>query len=147
MDWIYKTTHMKRLALLCACTAALLLAVACGEERQKSAAEITAACPDATSWVLASEYVGEEITVYGHVVDAEFVQRGIEQPTYLYVGKPPTESGGIRILIRKPNLLNFPFAPEAEYKGKTLCITGTIEVADDGELQIQLRSPSEVIVV
>ena len=139
--------NMRRLALFFACVATLLMAAACGEERQASAADITAACPNATSWVLASEHVGQEITIYGHVVETKFVQRGVEQPTYLYVGKPASEPGGVRVEIRKPNLLNFPFAPDVEYKGKTICITGVIEAVEDGILQIEAKRPSQIVVI
>ena len=138
---------MKRLALFYTCAVALLLAVACGEGKQVSAADIVAACPDAISWVLASEHVGQQVTIHGRVVETKFVQRGVEQPTYLYIGQPASEPSGVRVEIRKPNLLNFPFPPDVEYKGKTICITGVVEAVEDGLLQIEAKRPSQIVVL
>ena len=139
--------NMRRLALFFACVAALLMAVACGEEKMVSAEEIAAACPEAIPWSEALDKVGQEATVHGRVVETKFVQRGVEQPTYLYIGKPASEPGGFRVEIRKPNLLNFPFPPDVEYKDKTICITGVVEAVEDGLLQIEAKRPSQIVVL
>ncbi len=72
----------------------------------------------------AKDHVGETATVCGTVVSSRYATSTKGQPTFLNLDKPyPNQV--FTVLIWGENRRKFG-APESEYKGKQICVTGKI---------------------
>jgi DNA/RNA endonuclease YhcR with UshA esterase domain len=72
----------------------------------------------------AKDHVGETATVCGSVVSARYASSTKGRPTFLNLDKPyPNQV--FTVLIWGENRSKFG-APESEYKGKRICVTGKI---------------------
>jgi hypothetical protein len=89
----------------------------------------------------AKNHVGEEATVCGSVASARFASSTRGQPTFLNLERPyPNQI--FTIVIWGRNRARFG-SPEAEYRGKRICVTGTIEDYR-GAPEIEARAPSQI---
>src|SRR6266478_7894367 len=72
----------------------------------------------------AKDHVGETVTVCGNVVSTRYASTTKGQPTFLNLDKPyPNQI--FTVVIWGSNRSKFG-APESEYKGKRICVTGKI---------------------
>jgi micrococcal nuclease len=93
----------------------------------------------------AKEHFGETATVCGDVVSTRFADSTKGQPTFLNLDKPyPNQI--FTVVIWGNNRSKFG-APESDYKGKRVCVTGKItayaglpEIVADESKQITLES-------
>lgn len=131
----------------------LVAAIACGssssgsnDDNGGSDAEATAeAVATASGFVTsasAEEHVGEEVTVRGSVADYQRITGRTGRPTLLLFDV----GGGVQagslvsnqitpntfsVLIWQVDSKHFPGNLGSFYTGKTLCVTGTVEIWDD----------------
>lgn len=135
-------------------SALLIAAIACGSSSSDSEEE--AAVVDATAEAIAAEsgfltsasageHVGEEVTVRGTVADYQRITGRSGRPTLLLFDV----AGGVQagslvsnqltpdtfsVLIWRVDQTNFPANLGSFYTGKTLCVTGTVEIFDDNPI-------------
>jgi hypothetical protein len=74
--------------------------------------------------VEAKDHIGEKATVCGKVASARYDATTRGKPTFLNLDKP-YPSQVFTVLIWGENRAKFG-APEEQYRGKQLCVTGTI---------------------
>ena len=90
----------------------------------------------------AEKYVGKEKTVCGMVASATYARRTKGQPTFLNLDQPyPNQI--FTIVIWGSDRKKFNSAPEAFYKGKTICVTGKIK-SYKGRPEIIVSDPSQI---
>ena len=86
----------------------------------------------------ASQYVGERRTVCGTVANAEYFPLNRAEPTYLKLTAPDSPAG-FKAVIWGTARKNFASAPEREYQGKQICVTGEIALYEEKPLIIVSR--------
>jgi hypothetical protein len=91
----------------------------------------------------AKEHFGETATVCGEVVSTRFADSTKGQPTFLNLDKP-YPSQVFTIVIWGNNRSKFG-APENDYKGKRVCVTGKI-TAYAGLPEIVADEPKQIAV-
>jgi hypothetical protein len=90
----------------------------------------------------AGAYVGKRATVCGQVASANFAAQSRGRPTYLNLDRPyPNQT--FTAVIWGENLDKFPETPEQAYRGKRLCVTGTIST-NRGLPQIIVGHPRQI---
>lgn len=94
-------------------------------------------------WDEANHHVGEECTVCGYVVEAQYATQMREKPTFLKIGKPVSCPDSFRVVIRDECRPNFPEVPERCYFDRCVYVTGLI-TADEGVPQIEICAPSQI---
>ena len=96
-------------------------------------------------YITASEaraYMGNRATVCGQVASANFAAESRGKPTYLYLDRPyPKQT--FTAVIWGENRDKFPETLEQAYRGKRLCVTGTIS-ASRGLPQIIVADPHQI---
>jgi hypothetical protein len=92
------------------------------------------------SWDQAQYYVGQNVTVWGPIVDVNPTDTGV----ILGMGLSGMMMGGIVIAIDSPNVQNFP--PDL-YVGQTIQITGMLMKNSSDQYQITITDPSQVKVL
>jgi hypothetical protein len=116
-------------ACLLACCGLLTFSPAYAQAKKLSASE-------------ASSHVGESGTVCGRVVSANYAVRSKGQPTFLNFDKPyPNEV--FTVVIWGTNRAKFG-APEEQYRGKAICVTGNI-TEYRGVPQIIASAPAQFV--
>lgn len=98
---------------------------------------------DEIDWEDASFYFGENRTVCGPVVDSYYAESNDNRPTYLNIGEPYPDIDRFDVLILGDARDRFPGNPEDYYLGKTVCVSGTIEVYR-GVAQIVVNDPDQI---
>lgn len=88
------------------------------------------ACATALDWSQAANHVGETAAVRGPVVSTFYAATSEGQPTFLNIGAPYPDPGRFIGVIWGQDRLNFPMPPEYLYKGRTICVFGTIKSYD-----------------
>jgi hypothetical protein len=116
------------LVLLC-----LLLAVA-SAAREEGIQPIPAA--------EAARRVGELATVCGHVASAAHITSVKGSPTFLNLGRPYPDQE-LTVVIWEAARARFGSPPERAFDGKSICVTGRIQVYQ-GRLQIIVQSPDQI---
>jgi hypothetical protein len=109
-----------------------------------TAAEGSSPCPGATNWLQAATRVGDTTTITGRVASATYAQDTKGSPTYLNVGRPYPNPTRFVVLIWGDDRAAFTNAPEQLYKGRNLCVTGTVKTYD-GVPQIIVESPASIV--
>lgn len=91
----------------------------------------------------AKNHIGEQATVCGNVASARYASSTRGQPTFLNLEKPyPNQI--FTVVIWGRNRAKFG-NPETEYRGKRICVTGTIE--DYRRVpEIEARVPNQIII-
>lgn len=131
----------------------VLLAAACSagpDEERGTRAPVSepprrAVCDTAIPWNAAARYVGERATVKGPVVDARYAATSRGRPTFLNIGRPYPDPSRFTVVIWGEHRRRFPTPPETAYAGKTICVTGTIELYR-GSPQIVIDGPAAIVV-
>lgn len=100
----------------------------------------------AISWQEAGSHIGENVTIYGPVVNTNYEQSVNGRPTYLDIGVAYPDTSGVAAIIWGEDRANFGSAPEAAYEGRTVYITGEPYVYK-GQCYIKVFSPSQIQVM
>jgi len=91
----------------------------------------------------AERYIGKRVAVCGQVASANFAARSRGRPTFLNLDRPyPNQI--FTIVIWGENRVKFGGSPEQVYRGRRICVTGTIS-AYRGQPQIVASDPSQII--
>ena len=98
---------------------------------------------EAISWDRALDHLGEYRTVYGPVVDTHFAERSEGKPTFLNLGKPFPEEPRFTVVIWAGARESFSEPPEELFKGRTIRVTGRIEIYE-GAAQIEVKGPEDI---
>lgn len=102
-------------------------------------------CPGAISWDQAIDYAGQEVTVIGPVVDATWANGSRGQPTFLNLGLSYPDPGRFTILMWIDARYRFDAPPEELFAGKTVCVSGVVELYRDGA-EMEVEYPSQIVV-
>lgn len=100
----------------------------------------------AIPWQEASRHIGETVTIYGPVADAEFADTSSGQPTFIDLGAAYPDKNRVSMVVWGEDRDAFPEAPESMYAGCTICVTGEIYIYND-VCNIKVTSPSQVQVM
>ena len=132
---------MKKLAIIIAILS--LLFTSCGGDNSPNIPEYVPSSSETVyiTWDQAADYVGRVAQVCGPVMDTSWNELAEDSPTYLNMGKPYPEKGRFSVLIRSENRIHFPGRPEKFYLGKTICVTGVIQM-NNGVPQIEIIDSS-----
>lgn len=103
-------------------------------------------CPGAIDWSQASQYVGQHARIIGPVVGGTFARQSSGQPTFLDVGRRFPDAGRFTVVIWIEDRHKFPQPTEDYYRGRTVCVTGTVELFD-GSPQIVAREAHQIDVM
>lgn len=96
-------------------------------------------------WSDAVNHIGEKTTVCGSVIGVTYASSSNGKPTFINIGKNYPESGRFTALIWGENRSKFSPTPENQYKGKTVCVYGLIELYN-GCAEIIVTSPSQITI-
>jgi len=88
----------------------------------------SAACSGAVSWQRARSLVGQRATIRGRVVDSHFAGSSSGQPTFLNMGNAYPNPNRFTVVIWRENRGSFGGSPETRYRGRTLCVTGLVQM-------------------
>lgn len=137
---------MRRIGLLLL-PLVLLLAVACGEAKEANETNTDGSQPPVASiqWDEAINHVGEQGTVCGPVLDANYASTSNGQPTFLNLGRAYPDPDRFTVLIWGSNRGKFSPPPEQVYAGKTICATGLIEEYQ-GSAEIEAKTPDNIAI-
>jgi hypothetical protein len=86
------------------------------------------ACSGAVSWQRARSLVGQRATVRGRVVDSYFARSSSGQPTFLNMGNAYPNPSRFTVVIWRENRGSFGGSPETRFRGRTLCVTGLVQM-------------------
>jgi len=86
----------------------------------------------------ASAHIGETRTVCDRVAGTRYLRTG-RRPTFLNLGRPYPDQD-LTVVIWGEDRARFPAAPEDEYDGRRICVTGRIELYR-GRPEIVTRDP------
>jgi hypothetical protein len=90
----------------------------------------------------AGTHIGERAMICGHVQSASHIEGRGGAPTVMRVGGTyPYER--INVVILGENRGKFPPSPEEAFRGKDICVTGTIDFYD-GSASIEVAGPDQV---
>ncbi len=120
----------------------LILIVAC---QQKTPEQKYTPPAEAITASDAVNYIGEEKTVYGVVVKAEYYSWVRWQPTFINLDEPyPRQI--FTVVIWGIDRQKFGIEPEDRFINKTICVTGLIE-EKDGIPQVVVSYPSQIRII
>ena len=92
----------------------------------------------------AATHIGEMAKICGHVQSASYMQGADQSPTVMRVGGTyPYER--INVVIYGANRAKFSSAPEEAYRGRDICVTGTIDFYD-GSATIYVDGPDKIAI-
>jgi len=92
----------------------------------------------------AQKYLGKTENVCGQVASANYAVRTRGQPTFLNLDEPyPNQV--FTVVIWGSDRAKFPDPPEKIYRGKTICITGTI-ASYHGKPEMVVKDPKQIVV-
>lgn len=146
----------RRLSRSCLVLAAAVALAGCsggasqGEEQSTlppTATEAAAAgpCAGAISWHEARDHAGERATVAGPVAETFYDAASNGQPTFLNLGAGYPDPDRVTVLIWGDDRGEFPDPPETAYAGKTICVSGEIELSQ-GVAEIVVFTPAQIVV-
>ena len=107
-------------------------------------------CVSAFSWSDAASYAGQAglIFIKGPVVTTSHAG---DSPVILNVGADANDSHRLRVLISPENLVRFTSPPEEYYLGKTICVSGVINLINDEPseevAEMEISAPEYITVV
>jgi DNA/RNA endonuclease YhcR with UshA esterase domain len=104
-----------------------------------------ASCQNAVSWKTAHRFVGHQMTVKGLVVGTKFARSSNGSPTFLNIGLDYPNPARFTVVIWGNDRSSFG-APERRYSGRTVCVSGRIEMYRGG-FEIEVSSPRQIRIV
>lgn len=96
-------------------------------------------------WSEAASHVGETATVVGPVVGTKYSSTSKGKPTFLDLGADYPDPRRFTVVIWGEHRGAFPSPPETLYRGKTITITGRIELYQ-GVPEVEVTSPSQITI-
>lgn len=144
--------------LLAALLSVPLTAVACGSSSSAGDTSIgsstativeptdAAADSNIVAWSEASAHIGESVTIEGPVAGAVYAESSNGSPTFLNIGADYPDESRFTVVIWGENRGNFTLAPEDQYAGQTIRVTGTVSDYQ-GVPQIEAASPGDIEIV
>ena len=103
-------------------------------------------CPAGVAWNQASEFVGQQGTFLGEVVEVTYVEEFTSQPTFINIGQPFPDPARLTVVVWGRDRDRFPQPPEVAYAaGQEICVSGEVSLFE-GIAQIEINSPSAVSV-
>lgn len=103
---------------------------------------VKAAASDTITAADAAAHVGEHQTVCGVVASSKYADSTNRKPTFLNLDRP-YPSHIFTALIWGDDRPSFKVAPEVAFRGKRICVSGTIELYK-GRPEIIVRSPTAI---
>ena len=100
-------------------------------------------CPGGANWSQAGRSIGRPGTFFGRVVEVRYLPGTQGQPTYVNIGLPFPDPARLTVLIWGSSRNRFSTAPEQLYAGKTVCVSGEVELYE-GSPQIEVTNPSVI---
>ena len=94
-------------------------------------------------WSEAASHVGETATVVGPVVGTKYSSTSKGKPTFLDLGADYPDPRRFTVVIWGEHRGAFPSPPEALYRGRTIAVTGRIELYR-GVPEIEVASPDQI---
>jgi hypothetical protein len=116
--------------------------VACSTPK-KSVPPVSSLCPGAVPWSSASSYSGQSITVSGPVISTDDSSSSNGAPTFLNIGADYPDPSRFTVVIWGENRANFPSAPEDLYRGKSVCVSGTVTIYQSRP-EIEVTAPGQI---
>ncbi len=101
-------------------------------------------CPGAIPWDQAIGYAGQEVTVIGPVVDATWASDTRGKPTFINLGLAYPDPGRFTALLWIDARYRFDAPPEEAFAGKTVCVTGVVEIYRGGA-EIEVEYPWQIV--
>ncbi len=114
--------------------------------KSPSDAESSPKASDAIDWSQAASYVGQTVTIIGPVAGTHYAATSNGRPTFLNIGNNHPNPSRLTILIWGEDRPNFPGAPESIYAGKTVLVTGKVEMYK-GSPEMEISGPGAIKVV
>jgi DNA/RNA endonuclease YhcR with UshA esterase domain len=140
---VKRSPHSLRILLL----AVFLLSLAACGSSGGSVTEPPAVAPpvsnQAIPWNEAGSHIGEAATIEGPVIAAVYANTSNGEPTFLNVGRDYPDPDRFTVVIWGADRGNFEPAPEDQYSGQTVRVTGTV-VDYQGLPQIEVATPSDI---
>lgn len=100
---------------------------------------------NAIGWDEARYFEGQNVSVFGEVVDTNYASSSNGQPTFLNIGKAYPDPERFTVLFWINNRDKFPPSPEDYYLGKSICVSGYIELYE-GVPEIEITDPSQILI-
>ena len=72
-----------------------------------------------------------------------FARESSGQPTFLNIGRDHPDPDRVTALVWGDDRGRFPHAPEVAYWGKTICVTGQVDLYE-GAAEVIVSSPDEI---
>lgn len=113
---------------------------------QSNRGSSTAVPDEAIEWSKAYQHVGEVVTLYGKVVDAEYATTSNGRPTFLDIGASYPNSDRLSVVIWGEDRASFSSSPEKMYRDKTIAVTGEVYIYE-GVCNIEVSSPRQIQVL
>jgi hypothetical protein len=117
---------------------------AAGQNASASASGRLASCAGSIGWQTARQKIGSTATVKGRVAGTKYASYSSGSPTFLNVGVDYPSSRRFVVVIWGTNRGRFG-APENRYKGRMICVRGTITTYG-GVAQITATSPTQIFI-
>jgi hypothetical protein len=111
---------------------------------QQTSTRSSVSCSGAVSWQTAKSVVGRYATIKGRVAGTTFASFSNGSPTFLDIGASYPSTKRVTVVIWIENRNKFG-APEAKYKGHTICVHGYVD-SYDGVPEIEAKAPSQILV-
>lgn len=100
-------------------------------------------CESTTDWAFMVNCGGKEVTAKGPVAGSSYQASVTGKPTFVNIGNDFPDARRLEIVIWGNCRTNFPAALETAYRGKTIYVTGKVEVRE-GVAQIAVCSPNQI---
>ena len=137
---------MRRIAFVCAITAATLIPSATASMRVATKpVQSSLTCRGAVSWQNASSLVGRVATVRGRVAGTNFAVSSNGSPTFLNIGVDYPDPSRFVVLIWIQNRAAFG-SPEVRYRRHTICVRGLVS-SYQGVPEIVARTVSQIKII
>ncbi|MBG9375403.1 hypothetical protein I5907_04105 [Panacibacter sp. DH6] len=89
-----------------------------------------------------SQHTGDSVTVCAKVFGGIFLSAAKNQPTFLNVGAAYPHQP-LTVVIWNNTRKLFSYKPEEQFKGKTVCVTGKVELFNN-KPQIVVQKPEQL---
>nr|AOS95346.1 hypothetical protein [uncultured bacterium] len=146
---------LRRLSIPVLMLACLLTFAACGSDSPTStssggdglsaasAGNASTFCPNAVNWSDASAHVGSRTSVIGPVMGANYARTTRGAPTFIDVGAKYPSGSRFSVVVWGTERSLFPTPPESAYLGKTVCVTGQVQMYR-GVAEIVVAGPANI---
>ena len=101
------------------------------------------ACPGRNPWDEAKAYVGRWLAVGGPVIRTHSAEDSDGRPTFLNIGRDHPDQGRFQVVILGRDRGKFGTPPEAEYQGRSICVSGPIKL-HQGVAEIEVATPHNI---